>query len=84
MEKKIKAAPPDVTGLLAEYISRSGEAEIPSEVTEKAKLHILDSLAAVIFGSALKAGRLAARFVREQGGVEEARVAGTSIKTSVV
>jgi len=74
----------DVTGQLASYIARSGEMELPHAVVAKAKHHILDSLTAVIFGSALNPGRLAVEFVKSQGGVEEAQVAGSSIKTTAI
>jgi len=74
----------DVTGELAAYISESGNTALPPEVQEKAKHHILDSLAAVIFGSSLKPGRLAIEFVKSQGGVEEAQVAGAGIKTTAI
>ena len=74
----------DVTGWLADYISQSGEIELPPEVEEKAKHHILDSITAVIFGSSLKPGRLAIKFVKTQGGIEEAQVAGTAVKTNTI
>lgn len=74
----------DVTGQLASYISRSGDAEIPPAVVEKAKHHILDSLTAVLFGSSLKPGRLAIKFIESQGGIEEAQVAGSPIKTTAI
>ena len=75
---------PDVTGQLAAYISQSGSATLPPAVVEKAKHHILDSLAAIIFGSSLKPGRLAIKLVHSQCGVEEAQVIGTSIKTTAI
>ncbi|MBN1382440.1 MAG: MmgE/PrpD family protein [Deltaproteobacteria bacterium] len=74
----------DVTGQLASYIARSGDTELPPAVVAKAKHHILDSLTAVIFGSSLKPGRLAIEFIKSQGGIEEARVAGSSIRTTAI
>lgn len=74
----------DVTGVLASYIARSGDAELPAAVIREAKHHILDSLTAVVFGSSLRPGRLAIEFIKTQGGVEEAQVAGSSIKTTAI
>ena len=58
------------------YISGSGDAELPSEVVSKAKHHILDTLAAVVSGSALKPGLIAKEYAEAQGGTAEAQVAG--------
>lgn len=73
-----------VTGQLAAYIAQSGQADLPPEVVEKAKHHILDSLAAIIFGSALKPGRLAIKFIQSQGGIEESQGTGASMKTTAI
>jgi 2-methylcitrate dehydratase PrpD len=53
-------------------------------VIEKTKHHILDTLAAVISGSTLKPGVLARRYVKGQGGVKEAQVAGSRIIASAI
>lgn len=74
----------DVTTELVSYIAVSGNAALPPEVVEKAKQHILDSLGAIIYGSSLKPGRLAIEFVKSQGGVKEAALVGTSVKTSAI
>ncbi len=66
------------------YIAKSGEADLPEEVVEKAKHHILDTLAAIVCGSQLKVGRQARKYVEEQGGTKEAQVPGSSIVTSAV
>ena len=57
---------------LADYMSRSQELPLPPDVANKTKLHILDTLAAIISGSKLKSGTIAARFVQELGGSAEA------------
>ncbi|MDI7261576.1 MAG: MmgE/PrpD family protein [Thermodesulfobacteriota bacterium] len=81
-----KDACPDsaIIGELSAYISRGGEAELPSEVVQKAKHHILDTLAAMVSGSKLKPGQLARKYVESQEGVEEAQVAGSPIVTSAI
>jgi 2-methylcitrate dehydratase PrpD len=50
----------------------------------KAKLHLLDTLAAMVSGSQLKAGRLAAAYVERLGGRPDAAIAGTSLRSSAV
>lgn len=69
---------------VASYISRSGEAELPTEVIRKAKHHILDTLAACVSGSQLRPGEVAKRYAKKQAGVEEAQVAGSQIVTSAI
>jgi len=57
----------DVISEVSAYIARGAEAELPLEVTEKAKCHILDALAAAVSGSNLKAGQLALKYVKNLG-----------------
>jgi 2-methylcitrate dehydratase PrpD len=64
---------------LSEYISADAERELSSEVVTKTKHHILDTLAAILSGSRLRAGELATRYVERLGGVAEATVIGTSL-----
>lgn len=79
-----KQAGGEIIGRLSAYVAASGETELPPEVIHKAKHHILDTLGAIVCGSNLKPGRLAQRFVAEQGGAAEAQVAGTSIFTTAI
>lgn len=69
---------------LADYMSRSRELPLPPDVANKTKLHILDTLAAIISGSKLKPGTIAARFVQELGGSAEATIFGTQQVTSAM
>jgi len=55
---------------------------LPDDVLLKTKCHLLDTLAAIISGSGLKAGKLAASFIATQGGTPEATVWGTDIRTT--
>lgn len=73
-----------VTQKVAAYIAGATVAALPQEVMLRARLHLLDTLAAVISGSRLKSGRLAAAFVAEQGGRAEACLPGTSIVTTAI
>jgi 2-methylcitrate dehydratase PrpD len=63
---------------LSQYIGGAVARELPQTVAAKARLHILDTLAAMLSGSRLKAGKLAAPYVAEIGGAAEATVIGTS------
>ena len=55
-----------------------------AEVVAKTKLHTLDTIAAMVSGSRLKAGKMAARYVDSLGGKPQATVIGTRILTSSV
>ena len=69
---------------LADYMVRSQQSTLPPDVTLKTKLHILDTLAAIISGSRLKPGAFAARFVNELGGRPEAAILGTRHMASAI
>jgi 2-methylcitrate dehydratase PrpD len=69
---------------LSEYIARAPKRALPAEVVEKARHHILDTLAAMISGSRLAPGRAAIAYVKGLGGAREASVAGSRIVTSSV
>ncbi len=72
----------DLTATLAAYIAGTPSRALPDAVAAKTKQHILDTLAAIVSGSRLKAGVLAARYVASLGGTAEATVIGTGIVTS--
>ncbi|HZA54047.1 MAG TPA: MmgE/PrpD family protein [Candidatus Udaeobacter sp.] len=74
----------DITGQLARYMADARHRSLPPEVAQAGKHRILDSLGAIISGSRLKAGELAIRYVRLQGGMPEASVLATDLKTSAV
>ncbi len=58
--------------------------DIPPDVTEKVEIHFLDSLCAIVSGSALEAGKAGLRYVQSVGGRGEATVLGTDVKVSMV
>src|SRR6266849_5616172 len=64
---------------LSRYMSEASERALPDEVVEKAKHHILDTLAAMISGSEIRPGRAAMEFVRSYGGKEVATVVSSNI-----
>src|SRR5215469_8729690 len=73
-----------VTRALSAYIAATPRRPLPAEVVAKTKLHLLDTLAAMLSGARLKPGALAAQYVERLGGRPEATVAGTGIVTSAV
>jgi 2-methylcitrate dehydratase PrpD len=70
--------------MLGDYVATALDRELPPDVVVRTKLHVLDTLAAILSGSRLKAGQLAARYVDSLGGKPQAMVIGTPIVTTVV
>ncbi|MDP9161920.1 MAG: MmgE/PrpD family protein [Acidobacteriota bacterium] len=64
---------------LSAYMSEAKGRPLPDEVTEKAKHHTLDTLAAMISGTQLVPGRAALQFATEYGGKEVATVVASKI-----
>ena len=81
---KPPAAAADITGRVARYMVAARDQSLPPNVMREAKHRILDTLGAVVSGARLKAGEVAIRYVRGQGGVPEASVLTTNIMTSAV
>ena len=77
-------APVGTSQKIADYISSVCSQELPDMVAIKTKSHLLDSLAAIISGSRLKAGRLATDFIATQGGTKESSIFGTNIRTTAI
>ena len=74
----------DITGRVARYMVEARERSLPPDVAREAKHRILDTLGAIVSGATLKPGDTAIRFVRAQGGVPEASVLTTDIRTSAI
>jgi 2-methylcitrate dehydratase PrpD len=72
------------TTALADYVAKALDRDLPVEVVARTKLHVLDTFAAMVSGSRLKPGDLAARYVDSLGGKPQAMVIGTGIVTSTV
>lgn len=64
---------------LSTYMSEASTRELPEQVTEKTKQHILDTVAAMISGSQLTSGRAALLFAGAYGGKEVATVLASKI-----
>ncbi len=74
----------DLTGRLAAYMIASRDRALPDRVLLDAKHRILDTVAAMVSGSALPPGVMATRFIRSQGGVPEVSILASNIKTSAI
>ena len=68
LEGATAAAGPEIAETLAAHLASVLDRGLPGDVAEKAKHHVLDTLAAMISGSRLKPGRLAIRYAEAQGG----------------
>jgi 2-methylcitrate dehydratase PrpD len=64
---------------LSTYMSEARSRTLPDEVIEKAKHHVLDTLAAMVSGSELPPGRGALRFARAYGGERVATVVASNV-----
>ena len=74
----------DITGRLARYMVEARGRTLPPNVALAGKQRILDTLGAMVSGARLKPGEMAIRYIRGQGGVPEASVFTTDIRTSAV
>jgi 2-methylcitrate dehydratase PrpD len=74
----------DITGRLARYMVEARSRTLPTEVAREARHRILDTLAAMVSGARLKPGEMAIRYARAQGGVAEATVVATDLRTTAV
>jgi len=69
---------------LSTYMAQARDQALPPEVVEKAKQHILDTIAAMISGSGLPPGRQALKFARAYAGKQVATVAASNILTGPI
>mgnify|MGYP000162083949 CR=1 FL=1 len=69
---------------LSSYIASGWKQDLPGDVAEKARQHVLDTLASMVSGAKLVPGEKAVHYARLQGGVAEAVVAGSDVVTSAV
>lgn len=76
---------PSPTPALARFIANSQSSEIPAEMLELGKRHILDTLASLVVSSNLKPARLARDFARLHGGAAvDATLLTTRHKTTLL
>ena len=82
VQRNIAVSP--VMRRLSEYIAAVPRRRLPADVQERAKHHLLDTLAAMVSGSRLLPGRRAIEFAAVQGGAREACVIGSRLITSAI
>jgi 2-methylcitrate dehydratase PrpD len=68
---------------LSAYIAESTARPLPQAVADKAKAHLLDTVAAMVSGSRLQPGQAGISYIRGQGGTPQAQVITTDIVTTV-
>jgi 2-methylcitrate dehydratase PrpD len=68
---------------LSAYIAAAVRKPLPAQIAERAKVHLVDTYAAMISGSRLLPGRKAIAYVKARGGKPEAGVIGTRMVTSI-
>jgi 2-methylcitrate dehydratase PrpD len=70
---------------LAAYLARALDNPLPAAVADKAKAHLLDTIASMVSGSQMKAGHAAIAYIKALGECStRGTVAGTNIQTSPV
>ena len=67
---------------LADFVCNLDFADIPDDVIEKEKIHLLDGLGNGLCGAASDFGRMVVRYLGNNPGAPEAVVWGTDLKTS--
>lgn len=68
---------------LSAYIATALRHPLPPEIVERARIHLVDTFAAMLSGSRLTPGKRAVAYVKSLGGKPEAGVVGTRVVTSV-
>ncbi|HEX7793429.1 MAG TPA: MmgE/PrpD family protein [Vicinamibacterales bacterium] len=69
----------EVMNRLSTYMSQARDRALPAKPLEQAKWHILDTIAAMVSGSELPAGRAATLFARAYGGEKIATIVADTI-----
>jgi 2-methylcitrate dehydratase PrpD len=64
---------------LSQYMAAAAATPLPAPALEQAKLHILDTLGAMVSGATLRPGRLAIAFARSYGGEKVATVVASDV-----
>ena len=70
------------TQAVAEFLRDAKHTPLPDEVVRKTAYHVLDTLAAILTGARMEPGIRGIEYVKLQGGVDEALVMGTNIRTN--
>lgn len=66
---------------LSTYMSEARDHELPGDVIERVKRHVLDTVAAMVSGSELAPGRAAIQFARAYSGKSVATIVDRSFRS---
>ena len=72
-----------IRDLIARYLADVGRKPLAAPIAEKAKHHLLDTLAAIVSGSALEPGKMAVSYGEKYAGRAEATVVGANYKADL-
>jgi 2-methylcitrate dehydratase PrpD len=73
-----------VIGILSAYMSAARSRALPAEVAERARLHVLDTFAAMLSGTTLKPARAALAFAGDYGADSTATIVGSKLTASPI
>jgi 2-methylcitrate dehydratase PrpD len=79
-----QAGPGKIMSTLSAYMSEARTRELPEDVVEQAKFHLIDTIAAMISGSELPPGQAAQRYIREHGGNGTTTVVGANLTAAPI
>src|ERR1700730_13028584 len=82
-DKAVKPAT-SVMNPLSMYMSEAANHPLPDEITEKAKHHIVDTIAAMISGSTLLPGKRALEFAQKYGSEETCTVLASKLSRGAI
>ena len=64
---------------LSTYMADAGSTALPDAIVEQTKLHVLDTVAAMVSGSSLLPGKLGTAFARSYGGRDVGTIVGSNV-----
>jgi 2-methylcitrate dehydratase PrpD len=76
---RVLAQGASVMDTLSSYMAAARSRPLPDAVAEQAKHHLLDTLAAMLSGTALPPGAAAQRYIRQHGAPGAATIVGTAL-----
>lgn len=71
------------TEAVANFIAEGDLSNVPSEVTDKAKLALTDCLGVTLAGAPFSSSRIVLDFISEIGGAPQAAIVGTDLRASI-
>ena len=83
-DRAFAAAPGPVMLALSEFMAGATTRALPESVVEHARLHVIDTFAAMISGTQLAPGEAALTFARAQSGTGRATVVGSALTTGAI